>query len=37
MLDGPLHEGDVVVTDQIKTGPKPAGNTSPFAGAPRMR
>jgi HlyD family secretion protein len=37
MLDGPLHEDDVVVTDQIKTGPKQVGNTSPFAGGPRMR
>jgi HlyD family secretion protein len=36
MLDGPLHENDLVVTDQIKTGPKTTANTSPFAGGPRM-
>ncbi|MDO8431878.1 MAG: efflux RND transporter periplasmic adaptor subunit [Candidatus Binatus sp.] len=37
MLEGPLREGDLVVTDQIKTGPKSTGNTSPFVSGPRMR
>ncbi len=37
MLDGPLHDGDSVVIDEIKTGSKTTGNTSPFASGPRMR
>ncbi len=37
VLDGPLRDGDLVVTDQIKTGAKSSGNTSPFASGPRMR
>ena len=37
MLDGPLHDGDSVVTDEIKTGTKTTANTSPFAAGPRMR
>ena len=37
MLEGPLREGDLVVTDQISAAPKSSGNTSPFASGPRMR
>ncbi len=37
MLDGPLHDGDSVVIDEIKTGAKTSANTSPFASGPRMR
>lgn len=35
MLDGPLHPGDLVVTDQITTGAKSSSGSSPFGG-PRM-
>ncbi len=35
LLDGALHPGDLVVTDQVTTGAKQSGSSSPFSG-PRM-
>ncbi len=38
LLDGSLHPGDLVVTDQVTTGAKPSsGTSSPLSGGPRMR